>query len=311
MSGSRNQRRTIKDKVLDEIRSAFSLVKKDFRQFPVDFAIEPELTVVSTKFYCETETLPFQSPPLKTVQAFGPIQASQTPTVSCPLITKATVAPDKQVASQWSTPVHQVSVYDNPELFLHQVSFEKMTAQTEPILELNTLETTAQTLPMETIPALDSKRGVRKISLTQMKTTQKTHRFAKLKGTARPFSRAIYSLPFVRQAIPSHRFASATRKEFRQALAEKAETETSNVLINRIYDRVNASQFESISQDERGLLVCVPKPEYLGKNRDTTLPSETSFLVMGQKLDTKENISVLVPVENSQEDGPMARGQRS
>ncbi len=292
MSGSRNQGRTITEKLLDEIRSTFALVKKDFRQFPVDFVIDSELTIFSADFYCDTHTMDYRLSPFGIGQNFEPVEGIEVSVASCALLEKASVADNEQVALDWQPPVFQVPVFDQPDLFLHGVSFNNIEAVEGSGVRLESFETNPRALPVPKHPETQA----REIELSQLKTSQKTRHFDALKGRAQPFSKAMYGLPFIRKALPSHRFSAESRQVFRQALAEKVKTTPSNVLINRIYDRVNRSQFQSISQDERGQLVCVPKLNYVGQKRKTEFSQTTAFLIMGQKLDTKENISVLVPV---------------
>jgi hypothetical protein len=115
-----------------------------------------------------------------------------------------------------------------------------------------------------------------------------------------------YALPIRKNAIPPHRFSLTTREQFRKALAEKAKTSLANVQLKVVFERMYMALYASIQPDELGHYMCIPKSELLGRNRETpssqallnhqSAGTHATYLVIGIRLDNKEDIRTLVPV---------------
>jgi hypothetical protein len=192
-------------------------------------------------------------------------------------------------------------VYDDMAFDSYGVSFGNLTAEksnTWPIQKLQT-QSIRQTIDRIPTPSVESTEG----GPVRAKVVSLPSRLQQAHSKSDP---RFYALPIRKTAIPPHRFCLEARDAFRKALAEKAKTHSGNVQLKVVFERMYMGLYSSIQPDELGLL-CVPKSELLGRNHETLAAqvilnqqsnvANATYLVVGIRLDNKEDIRTLVPVE--------------
>jgi hypothetical protein len=291
MSGSGHQPESLTEKLLHEIRAAFSMIQKDFRQFKVDFRLDSNLTIFSSGFYCQASAMPLGISRASSYSGFTSLTGSGV-SLALPLIHEA-VASQEAGGCAFDVPVWETPVYHELKVPLYRVSFASMKVRKTRGVAITNYD--ARMFQWDT-PWSQAPR-TRLIPPVRFKTSHSSHQISTLRGRTQSCPKPLFGLPIIKVPIPLHRFSPETKAQFRKALAEKTGTHPSKMLITLVYDRITMSIFKSISQDERGVLVCYPKPEALGQTRRLGTASGTCYLVFGQRLDTKETVNALVPVD--------------
>lgn len=298
MSGSRTH---FIDQLMHELKSSLALLSKNAKQHSVDFDIAPDFTIYTTNIQCHWQAVELSVTP-PTTQTVGntiidiPIQLldllSETPTLHAE-------------ACHFQATVIDEPVFDQTACALHEITFDG-------IHSIN--RTPAKTLPCETIalpkntaswPVEENKPYVFNADLPRFKLSFKPKQWPipTLKSNWLTIPSKFWTLPFRRTAIPPHRFTPEQKAVFRKALAEKANVPQANIQLQVIFDRINMGLFATIEQDEKGNLVCYPKPDYVGKNlsraaANTATLNTSAYLVLGTRMDTKEALRTLVYAED-------------
>ncbi len=216
-----------------------------------------------------------------------------------------------RVSCQWTPQVFNTLFIDSITRTWHRITFERVASPR---------------VTRRRMPALTVER-VGHWAISRFKATPKTlisdsapprcRRYPlKLFGARqRSFPDRLFGLPLIKSAIPMHHFSVAQRDRFRKALAEKAKTRPTNVMVSVVYDRMILSLFNSFSQDTRGNMVCYPRSELLGKQRrsgqeepaSTSIRNRPVYLIYGTRLDTQESVRTILPIpfDVPQEDLPL------
>ena len=135
------------------------------------------------------------------------------------------------------------------------------------------------------------------LPIAGMQTHSQTRLFTPLKGQAKATTK-FYLLPLKKMPLQPNRFAPQAREAFRQALAEKVKTHPRNIQLRIIFERMHMPLYSSIAQDDHGQLLCTPKAEAVGRNQEASrMNPPAAYLVLGTRLDTKEDVRALVPVD--------------
>jgi len=107
------------------------------------------------------------------------------------------------------------------------------------------------------------------------------------------------SLPIAKTAIPMHRFTGAYRHIFRVCLAEKYTLAPDNLQIVSVYTQISLRRYSALDRSEKGHLLCTPKlPETSSisqTSQEIDLEEAQSYLVVGLRLDTKQEVHTVVP----------------
>lgn len=294
MSGSGHPPEKLSGKLMNEIRSILAMLRKEVRHHGVDFEIQGHLTVFSAGFHCDSVSVALEelTAPVyhcQTLVNFGssrPINlfSTKTPKVSGNMGSLANL----------ETTVHQAPVFEGIGLPVYGVGFGNLAVQ--PPMQVSIPEAPAVSVHEVSTTGPAKPRKVFLIPRVRFKATQKPRKLGHIRAKSHSASQELLTLPILKYPIPPHRFNSQTRSRFRQALAEKAGCPPAKIQINRVYDRITMSAFQSLAQDERGILVCYLKPEAVGTHRKQPPVSTSSYLVAGQVLNTRQQISVLVPM---------------
>jgi hypothetical protein len=115
------------------------------------------------------------------------------------------------------------------------------------------------------------------------------------------------SLPIQKSSVPLHRFSTEARQIFRESLASKYKIAKENIQLVSIFDRVTIRHYAELEQAPQGQLLCTPKISNAVKKRETqTIDDSPSYLIVGLRLDTKQEIHALIPGSKLQESQPSA-----
>ncbi len=298
MSGSGHQPDKLTDKLMSEIRSTLAMLRKEVRQHAVDFEIGGSLTVFSTGFRCKSVAVALEKPAApvylcRTLVDFARSHAVEVFNAKTPRISENVGS-----LASLKTATGQVPVFDGPFLPVHGVSFGNMVLQAPvqvPIPEPSTPPAHGVSTAGPQKP-----RKVFLIPPIRFKATQKARKLGSIRVKNHPAPKNLMVLPMIKAPIPLHRFDSQTRSRFRHALSEKAGCPAAKIQLNQVYDRITMSTLKSLTQDERGMLICHPKPDAVGKDRQLTRLSANAYLVAGQVLDTRQQVSALVPMSTEE-----------
>lgn len=305
MPGSWNhpdRARQIGQRIHDEVRSALQLLFRQVNQHAIPIRLDTPWTSYLTAIPGHVVPVPLQPPDFAVSSDPVRILRERQPAVTLlNLPQTAILAPD--------SPCHFEPVSTQEPVF----SAETAVSQTVPLDNLRQPPACGQwpVLPLlgretgQAIPAIHPPHAIQAPIETW---TAHAHplRQERFQQPHTHHSARFYALPVRKAAIPPHRFPLAQREKFRQALAEKAQTTPKNIQLRIVYERMDMSLYSALQQDEQGFLLCTPRAELLGKNRNHpgsrklltqhALGSNT-YLVFGTRLDTREDIRALVPAE--------------
>jgi hypothetical protein len=106
-------------------------------------------------------------------------------------------------------------------------------------------------------------------------------------------------LPITKTSIPMHRFTSVSRHVFRACLAEKYSLAPDNLQVVSVFTQISLRRYSALDRSEKGHLLCTPKlPETTSNStisQEMDLEEAQSYLVVGLRLDTKQEIHTVVP----------------
>lgn len=288
------------DKIRQELRSALRLLFKSVEQQSIPLAFQPVSTDFLMAIPCEAASIQLKTPIVQVSQ--DPLQALAQKTISVKapvLITEASLALDTPCRIEpalCKAPSLESLVHISSGVTFENVRFTQCHDATPPLLESACWNKPVEPL---TQPAISQTAiGVFSADLCSLpKIKFKTS----IKTSPKPFT-----LPIRKAPIPPHRFSPEARAVFRKALADKAGTTASNIQLKVVFERMNMALYASIQQDEQGNLLCVPKNEFIGRNVHTqagealldriTSQTENTYLVVGVRLDNRQDIRSMVPV---------------
>jgi hypothetical protein len=206
-----------------------------------------------------------------------------------------------------STLCHE-PVYDELTFESQGISFENLGTPSCKRWPIQAMQTQSLKKTLDKIPS-----PITRATMSGPITTKSRSAMDKLSRTAVKSDSRFYALPIRKTAIPPHRFSLSVREQFRKALAEKAKTYPANVQLKVVFERMHMALYASIQPDELGHFLCVPKSELLGRNREAAASQailnhhasagNATYLVVGIRLDNKEDIRALVPVSSITLDG--------
>lgn len=269
-------------------------------QQPANLTIDPPLTAYITTIACEINEVSLASPEIQV--SLDPIRAlrAEPTTRDLPLITAVPLAAD--APCHMEPALCKEPVLSRQDTVVSGVSFENVrftSAQTAP---LEAISATAWHQPVEGFPSpalASTDPGVFTTRSHSLKD-----QLPEIKSKENP---RLFALPIRKLPIPPHRFSPTIREIFRRTLAEKAGTRPDNVQLKVVFERMNVAFYTSIQQDEQGHLLCVPKNELIGKNAlgrqgqallaRMAQNTENAYLVVGFRLDNKQDIRAMVPVD--------------
>ncbi|MEB3286721.1 MAG: hypothetical protein VKJ04_04400 [Vampirovibrionales bacterium] len=301
MSGSGDH---LSGKLMQELRSAFALIFKNLGTDGVDLGIRVDTVIYPCLKQGRTQELKlqtFSSPRLRNALSENnfsdckiervPLYEQDAPLCAIPCSWQATLVSEPILADATAT---LCSVdFDNirhPADFEWQISspaFSKNRAAS-PVMNLPVPVSSTKSLSVN-LPKLEGPKGLH--DLPVQITNKKSHTFPS----------RLWQLPFIKRPLPPHRFSSEIKNRMRQALAEKAGVNPASVQIQVIFDRINLGLFASIDQDEKGNLICHPKPDVLHQpEKARHFPS--AYLVFGIRMDTKETLKALVPMQDQEKE---------
>lgn len=295
MSGSGDH---FSDKLMRELRTAFALISKSLQTDGIDTELSVQSVIYPTQLPAKNFDVPCEWDTEVTVSN-GLSRPRQYYCDSLPLL-----SPQAELvyqSCQWEAVLVSEPVFSQTDAVLQNVTFENITKPYSADIDIPPvkLQDTIFSIP---IPA--SKTVVYNAPMQKMQKLKETHNLdvTLFKRRTRNFPMECWQLPLLKAPLPPHRFSAEQKAKFRKALSDKAYGENSNMpqsnlQLQAVYDRINLALFASIEQDERGYLKCFPKPEILHNAEAFTRNMPNTYLVMGTRVDTREVIKVLVPME--------------
>lgn len=289
-------------KIKEELLSALRLLFKTAEQYAVDVDLSCNFTAFVTELSAVSEAVQvgFPAPSLSEDVIPSALFSRQTRTLR--LVESNGIS--NTAPCEWQSVLCSEPVFDDLQFEPVEVPFDNMN------------QTQAGCWLIEGLKVPVKKQAIDKVSSPISKGmgefkpfTAKTHSIADhLPKVSVKDNPRYYALPIRKASIPPHRFSPEARERFRQALADKSGTQPGNVQLKMIYERMNMGLYAGIQVDETGSLMCTPKSEMIGRNAERTsgvssrlsqaaAGSESSYLVLGVRLDTKADIRALVPVE--------------
>ncbi len=292
---------TLGDKIQEEVRSALRLLFKNVAQQPIPLDFAPQFTAYVTDI--PGVAIPVALCPTNVQVSDDPIQALQQQEITInqsALITEAHLA--AEAPCQMAPVLCKAPIIERTNLALSTVSFDNVRFTEGHTAPLEPLQTEIWQKPVEGVPQPAVKQAMAGPFKTQSMSLQE--RLPKTTARENP---KFFALPIRKTPIPPHRFSSEAREVFRRHLAEKIGTAPSNIQLKVVFERMNVALYATIQQDESGQLLCTPKNELIGKNvrgkTGQTLAAKLSektpntYLVVGIRLDTREDIRAMVPVD--------------
>jgi hypothetical protein len=299
-SPKRQSARSLGGKIQTEVSSALRLLFKNVAQQAINLAIPAPITLYVTEMACASHSASLKQPAIEVSQdPVATLAKASKHAHNLPLIQNAPLADD--------APCHI-----NPILCSEAV-IEQSAAVITGITFANVRLTECHALPLEPLSTEIWKQdvaGFTKPTVSQMHPGRFKAKSISVKEEV-PKAKVrehtgLFSLPIRKMPISPHRFNQATRDVFRSALADKAGTVARNVQLKMVFERMNVAFYTSIQQDEQGHLLCVPKNELIGKNaqgktgqamlKHLSRNTENAYLVVGFRVDTKQDIRAMVPV---------------
>jgi hypothetical protein len=285
----------------EELLSALRLLFKHVAQHPVDLAMPGHMTAYLTDIPATVHAVPLETPAIRVSE--DPIQSLQRETQ----VRTLSLLPEARLADAAPCTFEPVAshepVFSNMQFETSGISFENMALRKSKSLPIEKLQAKSFQKKTEK-PALP---GVEQISVGKFKTKDFSilEHVPKIRTMNTP---RFYGLPIKKSPIPPHRFPADLRERFRQMLAEKAGTRTNNVQLKIVFEPMDMNLYASIQQDDHGNLLCTPRNELLGKNREhgksPSAEGGSAYLVYGFRLDTREDIRVLVPAGSVRDESP-------
>lgn len=293
-----DEQRSLGEAIKSEVNSALQLFFKNVEQHSIDTTLPVSMVAYVTEIPCQpinisldVEEVAVSSDPisiLKERTARGIHQLDLIPS-------EALLA--ENTPCEMTPALCHEPVIEPLTIQFHDIGFENMepSESLECPIEVFSCEQFGQVIEAFTKPETASIQTPR----WKVDTQGLLEAMPKFKSINDP---RFYALPIKKAPIPPHRFSTEVKAVFRKALAEKAKTHANNVQLRVIYERMNMMFFASIQQDEQGNLLCTPKNELIGKNKNTHKIAPNSlgntYLVYGFRLDTKEDVRALVPANH-------------
>lgn len=291
-------------KIWGELRSAFALLRRDLKQHSIDLVIpgSEHLTVYQSQFNCQTHHVYFgrMNIPVRD----GLHRADEKP-LQATIAGGATLLTDHQInvhqtACDWQAVIAYESIFRDMQLAHHHVSFENITHTIPHPMAIPQISDNFKISQLK--PEKLQQVDVFEIPPVRFTTKKQVQEIPKPRIRTSTVPRKLFSLPSRKHPLPLHRFPSEVKEHFRRALARKVGIPPANILVKAVYDRMNPALYKNINQEEREILLCHPKEELVGRNRDRELMRRAnvpaSYLIFGLRLDTKQAISALVPMQD-------------
>jgi len=293
--------------------SALRLLFKTVEQHAVDVTLSADFTTYLTEISASSESVNVSLPPPGLSEdVIAETRQREVPTRRLRLVESNGLAESAPCA--WQPVLCSEPVFEAMSFSPIDVDFDNMTQSATGAWPIPALKAPTKGQPIEKMPAPAVKGAVEaKAFSTKVRNLADQLPSVKVQNNPR-----FYALPIRKASIPPHRFPPEVREKFRQALAEKAATHEGNVQLKMIYERMNMGLYSGIQVDDTGSLMCTPKSELIGRNaeratgapagRPLAVGSESSYLVLGVRLDNKADIRALVPVESldlPMDDGPV------
>ncbi len=305
MSGS-GDRPGLGDKILTELRAAFSLLSKQLRIFAWPTSIDSELTVFSADFHPVLHGVLIEAPPVSVVDAWRQHGSVAVSVQEEPLVKQAVLSPE--ASCDWQTVACYEPLVDETLPSVTGISFDRIANPlqfgwpVEPLYgeipEIQSEEWQNWRVTPETLTQS------RMIITTLMEATSQARRLDQFLARVSPVKPQWVAMPLTKTPIPPHRFGAKMKDRFRKALAEQAGIRVSHVILKLVYDRVNPVLFRSIKMAEQDALLCTPKQELIGRFRDerqfSRIKTGYHYLVVGIRLDTKATIQAMVILDDEE-----------
>ncbi|MBY0450194.1 MAG: hypothetical protein K2X01_06180 [Cyanobacteria bacterium] len=312
MSGS-GDRPGLGDKILNELRAAFSLLSKQLRIFAWPTSIDTDLTVFSADFHPALHGVVIEAPHVSVVDAWRQHSRFSLTVLEEPLVKQAVLSPE--ASCEWQAVACYEPLVDetlpeitgisfdriaNPRQFAWPIEplIDPLKGKMEEIQEIQSEDWQNWTIIPETLTQS------RMVITTLMEATAQARRLDQFLARVSPVKPPLVAMPLTKHPIPPHRFGAKMKDRFRQALAEQAGVRPSHVILKLVYDRVNPMLFRSIKIAERDALLCAPKQELIGRFRDERqfgrIKMGYHYLVVGIRLDTKATIQAMVILDDEE-----------
>lgn len=287
-------------KIKDEVLSALKLLFKSAEQHSVSLLLEPQFTVYPTDIPADTVNVPLNAPePEVSLDPIRMLREQDIDVQSAELLEEATMA-ETSPCEMAPTLCHE-PVYDELTFDSIGISFDNLALPTNKYWPIQPVKTGDIRKPIDKVPS-----PITRTTVSGPITTKSRSALNQLSKTMVKTDPRFYALPIRKNAIPPHRFSLSAREQFRKALAEKAKTSPANVQLKMVFEPMYMALYSSIQPDELGHFMCIPKSELLGRNRETSSSqailnqqaagSHATYLVIGIRLDNKEDVRTLVPV---------------
>jgi hypothetical protein len=285
------------NKIQRELQSALKLLFKEVGQQSIALLAEPVITSFETTVYADIDAMALNPPDVAVSEdPIRVLSARRMPVTQAPLLEHAEISGG--LPCQFAAVAVQAPVLEKMSLVSVGVPFNNMLEAQSIDWPVEALGAAVSSTPMEDLTAQSRQWAVARFA-------------ARLSSFLEHFTQCktfdagrFYALPVRKSPILPHRFSLAVREQFRQALAEKAETSVRNIQLRLVYERLDMSLFAAIQQDEQGHLLCTPKNEVLGRNRKASSDKESgsrspeaeAYLVYGFRLDDRQEFRALVPL---------------
>lgn len=307
------------DSIKNELLGALKLLFKHVQDCEIDLGIHPGLTHFSMSISTEIVAVPLTSPaPEVSLDPIRVLAKRQIKSFERMLLDGAQLAENSPCCfapAICREPILEPLLFSSSGIALDSLVSPQCIALPLPELRMRVLNVFPEGIKVPKTGALN--RLIPSVSARKINLSKSMARLKILQG------RRFFTLPVRKSPIPAHRFPLEIREQFRMALAEKVKTHPANVQLGIIFERMNMGLYASMQADAQGHLLCVPKievkvnqPAYLkreshrhqvgnsrqesGKNVEYT--TTMTYLVTGLRLDTREDIRALVPLERPSSD---------
>jgi hypothetical protein len=287
-------------KIQAEVSGALRLLFKNVEQQAINVAIPAPITLYVTEMACASHSVSLAQPAIEVSQdPIATLSKTLKHAYALPLIKNVPMAAD--------TPCHirpvlcSESIIEQTDAVITRLTFANMRFTESHKVPFENLSTPIWHQEVENF----TKPSVRQMNPGGFKAKRLYLKEQVPKPTVREHT-CLFSMPIRKMPISPHRFNQAVRDVFRSALANKAGTVARNVQLKVVFERMNVALYANIQQDEQGHLLCVPKNELVGKNAQSktgrallnsiSRNTEDAYLVVGFRLDNKQDIRAMVPV---------------
>ncbi len=292
------------NKLLDEVKSAVGLLKKDCHSHGLSFQWDEPVHIMDASFRPTTYNT---KPGIKTNIINTPKTAwsVSTPPLSATPLFSLQNCKAKKERCQWQA----VAIQSEPKETLKTAAIIKHIGldnvnHTQPQgISIKKLHTSTHCAPVEPF-----KKPLSYVIKAPKKQTVSTAVIStpKIKTHTQTVHRRLWHLPIVKNALSLKALSPELKQGLREKLAANAKTSTDNVAIIHTYRCVTPTIYDGIKIDDKNRLTCTPKPDSTGnsfKARQTRKKLPLFYLVFGQKRDDKQPIKAFVPqVLNAAED---------